>query len=236
MINITDKSKCSGCAACYSACPVKAIMMKPDEQGFLYPEVSDKCIECGRCESLCPIMTPVKEKKLNQKAFLLQHNDPIVLKESASGGAFTAIASQVIQRGGVVFGAAYDSDFSVCHKYVDNIDGLGAFRNSKYVQSRIGKTYIEVKHFLENGRDVCFSGTPCQIEGLLNYLEEKPPKLILVDIVCHAVPSPAVWNAYLAILKDRSITDIKNLRFRDKEKYGYLYSQFLIETKSKKFF
>lgn len=236
MITIKDKSNCTGCSACYSACPVKAITMIRDEQGFLYPKVGETCIECGKCENVCPIINPVEEKKFEQKAYLLQHKDPIVLRDSSSGGAFTAIATAVIQKGGVVFGAAYDSDFSVHHKYVDTVEALAVFRNSKYVQSTIGNAYIEVKRFVDAGRDVCFSGTPCQIEGLINYLGKKPKSLILIDIVCHAVPSPAVWNAYLDILKERGINNIKNLRFRDKDKYGYLYSQFAIETEGKKIF
>ena len=122
MINIIDKTKCTGCSACYSACPVNAIDMKPDKQGFLYPIVNNNCIECRRCEYICPIINPVQEKEFPQKAFLLQHKDVEVLRDSSSGGAFTAIASQVILDGGVVFGASYDSEFSVCHRYVDKTD------------------------------------------------------------------------------------------------------------------
>lgn len=101
---------------------------------------------------------------------MLQHKDEKVLHESASGGAFTAIASYVIERRGVVFGAAYDREFQVTHQYVETYEDLKIFRNSKYVQSLMGNAYLQVKEFLKQGRMVCFSGTPCQLEGLLNYL------------------------------------------------------------------
>lgn len=235
MIRITEKENCCGCSSCTQCCPVGAISMIPDEQGFLYPKVdNEKCFNCGKCEKICPIINPIPEKEFEQRAYLLQHKNQQILNESSSGGAFTAIAEQVIQHNGVVFGAAYDCNFIVHHTYVDNLGDLCIFRNSKYVQSDVENSYKKVKAFLNEKREVCFSGTPCQIEGLLNFLGDKPKNLVLVDIVCHAVPSPYVWKAYLQILKKRGVKDIKNLRFRDKDKYGYLYSQFSVETTSKK--
>lgn len=235
MISIADKVDCCGCASCSQCCPVNAINMQADEQGFLYPIVDlRKCIDCGKCDAVCPILNQNPENVFEQKAYLIQHRNIGVLNESSSGGAFTAIAEIVIKNGGVVFGAAYDTDFSVYHKYVESREDLCLFRNSKYVQSNIKGSYVKARSFLDEGRRVCFSGTPCQIEGLINFIGYKPKNLLSIDVVCHAVPSPYVWKTYLELLRTRGIKDIKNIIFRDKDKYGYLYSQFAVETETKK--
>ena len=223
MINIVNKVECCGCEACYNACPKNCIEMKADEEGFLYPHVNqDTCINCGLCEKVCPVINRVPEKETEQKAYLVQHRDDDVRKDSSSGGAFTAIATWVLQQGGVVFGAAYDENFSVYHTYVERIEDLYRFRNSKYVQSNIGNSFVQAKKFLDEGRWVCFSGTPCQIEGLSSFLQKKYKKIVLVDVVCHGIPSPLVWKKYLEI---QNVNDINPdyIRFRDKY-YGYKYS------------
>lgn len=223
MIKIQEKTKCSGCSACYSVCPKNCISMIEDNEGFLYPKVDENlCVHCGLCEKVCPVINRVPEKETEQKAYLVQHEDDDIRKDSASGGAFTAIATWVLQQGGVVFGAAYDENFSVYHTYVERIEDLYRFRNSKYVQSNIGISFAQAKKFLDEGRWVCFSGTPCQIEGLSSFLQKKYKKIVLVDVVCHGIPSPLVWKKYLEL---QCVNDIKpdNIRFRDKY-YGYKYS------------
>lgn len=228
MIPSAKKEECCGCGACEQICPTHAIVMQSDEQGFLYPKVDNaRCVRCGRCREVCPVSRQEQEKPAQQQAFLVQHKDKAILKESASGGAFSGLAQVVLEQGGVVFGAAYDEDFSVRHTYVERAEELRIFRNSKYVQSRIGNAYRQVQAFLSQKRYVLFSGTPCQIEGLLHYLGKDSPYLVTADIVCHAVPSPLVWQTYLAILQE-SDPNIADLRFRDKTKYGYLYSQFAV--------
>lgn len=229
MVNIIDKSKCCGCGACACICNVKAIKMESDEQGFLYPNIDlNKCVCCNKCNSVCPISNYKEEdKSLHQSAYLLQHKDKEILLDSTSGGAFSAIAESVIDLGGVVFGAKYDSGFNVVHSYVDNKKDLKLFRNSKYVQSNLRDCFKTIKRFIFEKRYVLFSGTPCQIEGLLNFLGENSKWLITCDVVCHGVPSPIVWRTYIDSLNDQNIS---NLRFRDKTKYGYLYSQFKIES------
>lgn len=222
MIEIKDKKRCSGCTACESICPKGCIQMKADEEGFVYPVVdTEKCIHCDACDRVCPIQNPIKEEEKEQKAFLVQHKDEQVRLESSAGGAFTAIATLVIEKGGVVFGAAYDDNFQVHHTYVENTNDLKRFRNSKYVQSNLGDSFKQVKNFLKEDRWVCFSGTPCQIEGLYKYVGSHN-KLILVDVVCHGIPSPLIWNKYLEY-QDVEHSKPSNIRFRDKY-YGYKYS------------
>ena len=228
MIAINDKAKCCGCSACVNICPVSAIEMLPDEQGFLYPSANPKtCIECGKCEAVCPVINPQKESAFPQSAYLLQHKDPEILRDSTSGGAFSAIAGAVLDKGGVVFGAGYGEGFRVIHRHVEDVDGLHAFRNSKYVQSDKGRAFSEARDFLRSGRHVLFSGTPCEVEGFVRFLGDMAGSglLLTADIVCHAVPSPAVWNAYLNIV---DAGNVEALRFRDKSKFGYLYSQFAV--------
>lgn len=231
MIEITDKSQCCGCTACSSICPKKAIEMKQDEEGFLYPVVDkSKCVNCGLCDKVCPIKNN-KKKSFEQKGYILNNKDENIRKDSTSGGAFTPIAKYVLDNGGIVFGAAFDKDFRVIHTYVDNEKDLAKFRGSKYVQSYLGDSFKEAKDFLNSGRMVCFSGTPCQIEGLKSYLQKEYKNLITVDVMCHAAPSPLVWEKYLKYeMSKLKGTKIKNILFRDKSKYGYKYSMMTITT------
>lgn len=232
MINLIKKSECTGCTACKSICPQKCIEMRRDEERFLYPKIDkEKCINCGLCEKVCPVKNAKKVEK-KQKAYVFQNSNDEIRRESTSGGAFTAIAEYVIQKNGVVFGVQFDENFKVVHGKAETISDLAKFRNSKYVQSEVGNAFLEIKQFLEDGRMVCFSGTSCQIEGLKNFLRKDYANLILVDVVCRAVPSPLIWEKYLE-LKKKENQDIKNIRFRDKF-YGYKYSNFTIFDKNDK--
>ena len=223
MIHIIDKKKCSGCTACACACPKACIQMIADEEGFLYPNVNEiQCINCNLCNEICPIQNPAKEKEKIQWAYLVQHRDEAIRLDSTAGGAFTAISMVILQRKGVVFGAAYDDEYHVYHTYAEKPDELKKFRNSKYVQSDLRNSYEEVKKFLQNDRWVCFSGTPCQIEGLSRFLRKPYDKLVLVDVVCHGVPSPLIWSKYLEY-QNAYNDKPENIRFRDKY-YGYKYS------------
>ena len=197
MINITDKYKCCGCTACVSACPKNCISMSADREGFLYPVVdSVKCIDCGLCEKVCPVLHPVNNET-EPLVYAAINNNEAVRMQSSSGGIFTLIAEYVLEHGGVVFGACFDSDWNVIHDYTETKDGLARFRGSKYVQSHVGICFTQVKTFLDSGREVLFSGTPCQVAGLKNYLRKPYSNLFTVDLVCHGVPSPEVWRRYL---------------------------------------
>lgn len=234
LICIDNKADCCGCGACENACPINCITMARDEEGFLYPIITEeKCINCGLCEQVCPVINVDAEFPVNQDAYIVQITDELIRKESTAGGAFTAIAQYVLKHNGIVFGVAYDKNFNVLHCAVDNEKELWRFRNSKYVQSNTGDTYKTVEKNLKNGRLVCYSGTPCQIEGLMRYLKRDYSNLIKVDVVCHAVPSPLVWKKYVEMQCARFGKDISNIIFRDKH-YGYKYSTMTVKDKSGK--
>ena len=192
-------AKCNGCHACAAICPKACITMKADEEGFLYPEIDSKlCSQCGLCNKVCPVekaCLSTEDKSIT--AYAAMHKEDDIRLKSSSGGVFTAIATEIIENGGVVFGAAFKEDFSVAHKYVETIEDLNAFRGSKYVQSTIGDTYKQAEVFLKTGRLVLFTGTPCQIGGLHSFLRRSYDNLITQDIICHGVPSPMVWQKYI---------------------------------------
>lgn len=231
MITITDKSKCCGCNACANICPKNCIKMKRDEEGFLYPYIcQDECISCNFCESVCPEINVRAEVPFKQDGYIVQIKDENIRRESTAGGAFSAIARYIIQSGGVVFGVVMDDKFLAHHTYVESELELQKYRNSKYVQSFVGEsTFKQVKEFLNKGRVVCFSGTPCQIEGLKLFLKEDYKKLITVDVVCRAVPSPLAFEKYIELQNKCLSADIINVRFRDKC-FGYKYSTMNICT------
>ena len=228
MITIKDKKDCCGCGACAQVCAKHCITMTEDNEGFLYPEVdSTNCVECGMCEKICPIINVKPEEKKRQRGFLFQHGDETIRKQSTSGGAFTAIATQTLADGGVVFGATFGKEFNVHHIYIERTNDLQLFRNSKYVQSDMGDSYRQCRDFLKQGRKVLFSGTPCQIEGLNSYLRRGYDNLTMVDVVCHSVPSRSVFRKYIDYQKDRIGGEFENVLFRNKH-YGYNYSTFSI--------
>lgn len=230
MITITDKQNCCGCTACVAVCPKNCITMQEDPEGFLYPAVDKEvCIDCKACERVCPILNPKKEVPFRQCGYIIQNKDAKVLRESTAGGAFTAIAKYVLNKGGVVFGVELSEDLVAHHVYVEKESELSRFRNSKYIQSRVGDTYQQAKYFLDQGRCVCFSGAPCQIEGLKNFLGMDLEKLITVDVVCRAVPSPMIFRKYVEYQESVLSEKIRSVRFRDKY-YGYKYSTMNVKT------
>lgn len=227
-IQIKDKKKCTGCHACASICPKKCIIMQEDEEGFLYPIVKKKdCIECNLCIEVCPVTKNDSGKRnICKKAFAAINKIDSVRIQSSSGGIFTILAETVIDHGGVVFGAAFNEDFSVSTIMVGNKERINALQGSKYVQSQIGDSFKIVQEYLYSGVLVLFSGTPCQIGGLYAFLKHDYKNLITVDLICHGVPSPLVWRNYLEYRKRTSKSDIESISFRNKETGWKDYSMY----------
>lgn len=222
MIEIKDKAKCSGCSACMAVCGVNAIAMKTDREGFAYP-VADAsvCVECGACVRVCPELNPDNERTA-QATFAGRTLDDATRMESSSGGIFSALATAVLAGGGVVYGAAFSKDWNVGHIRVDNADSLGRLRGSKYLQSHMGNSLRELQDDLRQGRKVLFTGTPCQVAGVLKYLRKPYENLYTAEVVCHGVPSPAVWQTYLSNILSgvRDAESIQTVSFRDKSDGG----------------
>lgn len=212
MIELKQKSDCCGCSACVERCPKSCIRMQEDNEGFLYPVVNEAaCIKCGLCEKVCPVIHQICIRE-PQAVYAAKNPDEQIRLKSSSGGIFTALAERTIQRGGVVFGARFDEKWEVAHDFTETIEGLALFRSSKYVQSRIGANYQIAEAFLKAGREVLFSGTPCQIAGLKSFLQKEYAGLLAVDVICHGVPSPRVWREYLKeiVLRPKGATSGKN--------------------------
>ena len=197
MIKITQKEHCCGCSACVHICPKHSISFQEDKEGFLYPKVDlETCIDCGLCEKVCPVVNQEPEREPLQ-VYAAKNDDESIRLKSSSGGLFTLLAEKIIEDGGVVFGARFNENWEVVHDYTDTIEGLEPFRGSKYVQSAVGESFKQAETFLKTGRKVMFTGTPCQIAGLKNFLRKDYKNLLAVDFVCHGVPSPLVWRMYL---------------------------------------
>ena len=233
MIKITDKIECCGCGACFNICPKQAVSMEYDGEGFLYPKIdNEKCVKCGLCLKVCPIINNKKENKVLEVYGAKNKNIEEQLK-SSSGGMFSIFANYVLEQNGIVFGAGFDNNWKVIHKYIDDKKDLDDLRRSKYVQSDINITYKQAKYFLEENKLVLFAGTPCQIAGLKSYLQKDYENLIAVELFCHSVPSPLIWESWLK--NNFNINDIQKIDFRDKE-IAWDKSIFKIYFKNKTFY
>lgn len=218
MPELANNNQCCGCGACENICPQNCIKMLWDNEGFSFPVIDgDKCIGCGLCQRSCPVLK-VDNNSLCavNTAYAAFTKDERLRLESSSGGIFSELAKQVIQKGGVVFGCAMTDDCKKAHHIMaEKIEDFKHLRGSKYIQSEIGLTYRKAKDYLNNGRYVLYSGTPCQIAGLKAYLGNVTyDNLLTVDVICHGTSSTKVWNKYLILLENKS--DTEYVSFRDK--------------------
>jgi len=225
---IKEKKDCTGCYACENICPKNCISMVSDVEGFWYPKVDyENCIKCGKCVNVCPIINHGTVKNYPDAYACINKNEDIRLK-SSSGGIFTLTAGKIIEDRGVVFGAGFNEKFEVVHSFVETKEELEKFCGSKYVQSKIGETYKHAKDILESGRKVLFSGTPCQIAGLKAFLRKSYENLFCVDIICHGVPSPKVWQKYVSYQEKNNGSIVQRIAFRQKNEGWKRYSVSLL--------
>ena len=224
MIHVTDKHQCCGCGACVQRCPKQCISMKEDHEGFLYPVADESvCIDCELCDKSCPIQNKAEAIE-PQRVLAAKNKNEADRLQSSSGGVFIALAQDVIERGGVVFGAVWDDKWEVKITYAETMEGVYPMMGSKYLQARTERAYAEAERFLKAGREVLFTGAPCQIAGLHCFLRKEYENLLTVDFLCHGAPSPGVWRRYLKeLMRGNTVSQspnymspIEDIKFRDK--------------------
>lgn len=222
-MNILDKminydNKCCGCSACWNICPKLAIDFKENSEGFEYPVIDkDKCIDCGICITVCPAINSQGKNNFKDEVFACANLNEQEQYNSSSGGVFTLLSKEVLNRSGVVYGAAFENAKVVKHIKIEREEDIAKIRGSKYLQSKMSSVYDSVKEDLELGKYVLFSGTPCQVGGIRNFLRKDYRKLLLVDFICHGVPSPLVWRKYIDEYEKIINNKIVLVNFRNKK-------------------
>lgn len=228
-IKCVPEDACTGCGACQNICPVDAIMMKENEEGFLFPIIDEqRCILCGKCEQTCPVLHLFCENNPEPEIYAAQAQDELRM-ESSSGAIFPLLAETVLHNEGIVCGAAFVNDYrDVQHIIISDEKGLEQLKGSKYAQSEVGLSYREIENYLKHGKEVLFSGCPCQIAGIKKYLGKQYDNLLLIDVLCHGIPSPKSYHKYLdtIVLKNKPKDSLESFSFRDKHHFGWTHSAY----------
>lgn len=223
-IQLPERS-CTGCSSCANTCPTKSISMVKDDGGFLYPHISTStCVSCKKCMRACPVLNPIYNNNPSPVCYAAMGDDDL-RKNSSSGGVFGIIARKILSEGGLVCGAKFDEDnITVYHTLIDSEEMLPILQKSKYVQSEIRQTYIQIKEKLKSGHCVLFVGCPCQVAGLKKYLGKEYEKLTTADIACHGVPSSDIFNKFV---NEISKSKLEASSFRYKGVHGWTHSMSL---------
>lgn len=216
-IEIISNKQCTGCFGCYNVCPVNAIEMKYDNEGFYKPNILSNCIKCGKCEKVCPVIENKNDNKYI-KAYGAWSKDEEILLNSSSGGIFSELALEILSKGGIIYGVGWKNG-NVVHKRIEKEEDLKELRGSKYLPSFVGDSYKNVIKDLKNNKKVLFSGTPCQIAALNKII--KNDNLITIDLICHGMPSYKVYKKYC---NEELKMNIEKVDFRNKKNGWANYS------------
>lgn len=232
---VVNSKKCTSCSACFNICPVNAIVMEKDEEGFLRPKINkNKCINCKLCDQVCPIIKKSSDAKQYPEPIIFAgwNKNESIRKDSSSGGVFTLFANYFLNKRGYVCGASFDKNNHLRHIIISDKKDLNKLRGSKYVQSEIGKIYQDIKKLLLGNNLVLFSGTPCQVAGLKSFLKKDFKNLLTIEVVCHGTPSPLVFEEYLKYVEKINKNKIDKIEFRNKSE-GWKNPNFILSNKEK---
>ena len=220
MIDKVSVQECAICGACFNACPVDAIHFGKAYLDFRYPEIDATCcVHCNQCEKACPVLESKSKPEAGYPiAFAAKSNDDSVRLHSSSGGVFYELADQMLRDGGYVCGAVFDDEFHVKHILSNAKEDILRMMGSKYAQSDVGYCYREVKDVLEKGCKVLFSGCPCQVAGLRTFLGKEYPNLVLVELICHGIPSDHMLQTYIGMQERKYGAKLTKMEFRNKKK------------------
>lgn len=226
---------CCGCRSCEQSCPKKCISMQENEAGFIYPKIDyDQCINCGICLNKCPIHT-YKNNEIIPKVYAFRSKSSSILN-STSGGACDIVSKKIISNGGVIYGVAFDDDFSAKYIRVTDINDLIKIQSSKYLFADTNQSYSSVKVDLENGKEVLFTGTSCQVDGLLKFLNRTYDNLFTISLICHGVPSPKLFKEYIRYKENKLNSKIVKYNFRSKDKHGWSLTECIECENGKKYY
>lgn len=233
MESISEMKYCCGCNICTNICNSNSVVTIPN-QGFGYPHINvSSCVRCGLCKGTCPVNSSQSMPSFEQVVVGGIAKDATIVQDSSSGGVFRGICESIIRDGGVVIGPCFDEHFVLKHTVVEELNEIKKMQGSKYVQSQKGMIFRDIKKILETNRKVLFSGTPCEIQGLVHYLGKEYSNLYTQDVLCHGVASPQLWLKYLEWIEKKYNSEIADVSFRDK-KYGWKDYRMLITLKNGK--
>jgi len=220
-MKLADKLACTGCGACASVCQFEAITMIQDADGFYVPHIDEeKCKNCGACEKVCHVNKDYTEILKTSDFYTLRSKDAETVKTSSSGGIFTELSKKVLEDGGVVFGATLTDDCKgLYHTSTDEVD-LEKLKRSKYFESNMNLTIKKIGEELKTGRKVLFCGTPCQAMGVRATFGDKYENLIIIDFLCHGVPSQKAFKKYIEDIEKKYGSKVVDVNFRPKT-YGW---------------
>lgn len=222
-----SKKECCGCTMCSDICPVSAITIQCDDEGFGYPVINkDVCVKCGLCAKICSFANRNDKQAVENmpKAYVVKHKLTDVRMNSRSGAIFVACSDYILEQGGVIYGCVLNEDMKAVHIRADNKEKRNLMCKSKYVQSDISGVYKSIADDLLANILVLFAGTGCQVDAVNAYLKQKKistEKLYTIDIICHGVPSPLIFSDFIKWTEKKYNGKVTEFNFRDKSKRGW---------------